>query len=48
MSEVVVITSASAGLERAIVREFAREGARIGLLKPKSAGVSNRACSVMY
>ena len=31
-SEVVVITGASAGVGRAIVREFARRGARIGLL----------------
>ncbi len=30
--EVVVITGASAGLGRAIAREFAREGAKIGLL----------------
>ena len=30
--EVVVITGASAGVGRATVREFARRGARIGLL----------------
>jgi NAD(P)-dependent dehydrogenase (short-subunit alcohol dehydrogenase family) len=30
--EVVVVTGASAGLGRAIVREFARDGASIGLL----------------
>lgn len=32
MPEVVVITGASAGVGRAAVREFARHGARIGLL----------------
>ncbi|MEP6637219.1 MAG: SDR family NAD(P)-dependent oxidoreductase, partial [Acidobacteriota bacterium] len=30
--EIVVVTGASAGLGRAIVRAFAREGAHIGLL----------------
>ncbi len=30
--EVVVVTGASAGVGRAVVREFAREGARIGLI----------------
>jgi NAD(P)-dependent dehydrogenase (short-subunit alcohol dehydrogenase family) len=32
MSETVVITGASAGVGRAVVREFAKRGARIGLL----------------
>lgn len=32
MTEVVVITGASAGVGRAVVREFARDGAAIGLL----------------
>jgi NADP-dependent 3-hydroxy acid dehydrogenase YdfG len=31
-NEVVVITGASAGIGRATVQRFAREGARIGLL----------------
>ncbi len=31
-SEVVVITGASAGIGRATVREFAKQGASIGLL----------------
>ncbi|MBN9120746.1 MAG: SDR family oxidoreductase [Planctomycetes bacterium] len=31
-SEVVVVTGASAGVGRAVVREFARDGARIGLV----------------
>jgi NADP-dependent 3-hydroxy acid dehydrogenase YdfG len=30
--EVIVVTGASAGIGRAIVRRFAREGAHIGLL----------------
>ncbi|HLJ48647.1 MAG TPA: SDR family oxidoreductase [Bryobacteraceae bacterium] len=32
MSEVVVVTGASAGVGRAVVREFAQHGARIGLI----------------
>ena len=37
--EVVVITGASAGLGRAIVREFARHGAHIGLIARGGAGM---------
>jgi NAD(P)-dependent dehydrogenase (short-subunit alcohol dehydrogenase family) len=37
--EVVVVTGASAGLGRAIVREFARQGAHIGLLARGIAGL---------
>lgn len=36
---VVVVTGASAGLGRAIVREFAREGARIGLIARGEEGL---------
>jgi short-subunit dehydrogenase len=39
MSEVVVITGASAGLGRAIARRFAREGANIGLIARGEAGL---------
>jgi NAD(P)-dependent dehydrogenase (short-subunit alcohol dehydrogenase family) len=38
-SEVVVITGASAGVGRATVRKFARNGARIGLLARGQAGL---------
>ncbi|HLW68876.1 MAG TPA: SDR family oxidoreductase [Gemmataceae bacterium] len=38
-SEVVVITGASAGVGRATAREFARQGARIGLLARGHAGL---------
>ena len=38
-NEVVVITGASAGVGRATVREFARHGAKIGLLARGSAGL---------
>ena len=37
--EVVVITGASAGVGRATVREFARRGAKIGLLARGRAGL---------
>ncbi len=37
--QVVVITGASAGLGRAIVREFAGDGARIGLLARGEEGL---------
>ncbi len=39
MSEVVVITGASAGLGRALVRRFAREGVSIGLIARGEAGL---------
>ncbi len=39
MSEVVVIIGASAGVGRATVREFARRGARIGLLARNEDGL---------
>src|SRR5947209_2827337 len=39
MSEVVVITGASAGVGRATAREFARRGARIGLIARGRAGL---------
>jgi NADP-dependent 3-hydroxy acid dehydrogenase YdfG len=38
-SEVVVVTGASAGLGRAVVREFAKRGASIGLLARGRAGL---------
>lgn len=38
-AEVVVVTGASAGLGRAIAREFARRGTRIGLLARGQAGL---------
>ena len=37
--EVVVVTGASAGVGRAVVREFARHGARIGLIARGEAGL---------
>src|SRR5581483_2902080 len=37
--EVVVVTGASAGVGRATVRAFARQGARIGLLARGRAGL---------
>jgi short-subunit dehydrogenase len=38
--ETVVITGASAGVGRALVRQFAKRGARIGLLARSSAGLN--------
>src|SRR5215831_17512130 len=37
--EVVVVTGASAGIGRAVVREFARHGAHLGLLARGQAGL---------
>ena len=39
-SEVVVVTGASAGVGRAIVREFARHGASLGLLARSRDGLA--------
>jgi short-subunit dehydrogenase len=39
MTQTVVITGASAGIGRATVREFARRGARIGLLARGRTGL---------
>ena len=39
-SEVVVVTGASAGIGRAIVREFARHGASLGLLARSRDGLA--------
>lgn len=44
--EVVVVTGASAGLGRAIVREFARHGAHIGLIARGSEGLEAAAREV--
>jgi len=44
--EVVVVTGASAGLGRAIVRAFAREGAHIGLLARGRDGLEGARCDV--
>ena len=43
ISEVIVITGASAGVGRATVRRFAREGARIGLLARGEDGLKGAA-----
>ena len=45
-SKVVVITGASAGVGRATVREFARNGWRIGLLARGSAGLKGAKAEV--
>src|SRR5579883_3136701 len=44
--EVVVITGASAGNGRAIVRAFAKRGAHIGLLARGHAGLEERAATL--
>ena len=40
-SEVVVITGASAGVGRAVAREFARRGARLGLIARGTDGLES-------
>ena len=45
-SEVVVVTGASAGVGRAIAREFARHGARVGLLARSRDGLDGAARDV--
>jgi len=57
--QVVVVTGASAGVGRAVVREFAKEGARIGLIargrdrlestrrEVENAGVRQLCCPAM-
>ena len=45
-SEVVVVTGASAGVGRAIAREFARHGARVGLLARSQDGLDGAARDV--
>jgi len=48
-TEIVVVTGASTSLGRAIVQEFARDGASVGLLhaRPRTFGRSNEACSIV-
>ncbi|HEY3021646.1 MAG TPA: SDR family oxidoreductase [Solirubrobacteraceae bacterium] len=46
MSEVVVVTGASAGVGRATAREFGRRGARIGLIARGRAGLEAAAAEV--
>ncbi|MFI8996745.1 SDR family oxidoreductase [Streptomyces sp. NPDC053542] len=46
MSQTVVVTGASAGVGRAVVREFARRGASIGLLARGQAGLDAAAGEV--
>ena len=45
-SEVVVVTGASAGVGRAIAREFARHGAKVGLLARSQDGLDGAARDV--
>ncbi|WP_338863617.1 SDR family oxidoreductase [Myxococcus stipitatus] len=44
--EVVVVTGASAGVGRAIVREFARQGARVGLISREEGRLQDAAWEV--
>jgi len=48
MSEVIVVTGASAGVGRAVVREFARRGARIGLIARGAARLAAAAEEVRH